>query len=89
MNRLLISYDLIAPGKDYEKLYEYLKGFPYWAKPLESLWVVKTSKEYDIVRDEIKDFIDANDKLIVVDITGDAMAWYGLSSEVSQWLLNN
>lgn len=89
-NKLLVSYDLLAPGKDYEALYKYFKQSPGgWAKPLESLWIIKVSKNHETVRDELRRLIDSNDKLIVIDITGDAMAWYGLSTEVSQWLRDN
>ncbi len=89
MNKILISYDLHKPVKDYEELYRYLKGFGTRAKPLESLWMVKTSKSHIAIRDEIVAHIDKDDSIIVIDVSGDAMAWRGLGDKVSEWLKNN
>ncbi|HLB32197.1 MAG TPA: CRISPR-associated protein Cas2 [Patescibacteria group bacterium] len=89
MNKLLISYDLLKPNKDYQKLYDYLKSFSKWAKPLESLWIVLTDKAYDKVCDELKQHVDDNDKLFVVDVIDDSMAWSNLPEKVSQWLKDN
>jgi len=87
MNRLLISYDLRAPGRNYEALIDYITNFPKWAKPLESVWVAKTNKSYDTVRDEMINLVDSNDKLLVVDITGCAAKWYNIPPE--NWIKNN
>ena len=89
MKKILISYDLLKPNKDYQKLHDYIKSFEKWAKPLESLWVVMTGKAYDKVRDELKQHVDENDKLLVVDITGDSAAWFNLPEKVTRWLRDN
>lgn len=87
MNRLLISYDLIAPGRYYEPLFDYIKSFPKFAKPLESLWLIKTSKNYETVRDKLIRLIDSNDKILVIDITGDAASWHNIPK--SSWIRNS
>ena len=88
MNRLLISYDLIAPGRNYDDIYDYLTNFSEYARPLESLWVVKTNKEYSEVRNEIvNNYLDQNDKLLVVDITGCAASWFNIPAK--DWIKNN
>lgn len=90
MNTLLVSYDLKAPGKDYEKLWNHLKSYPDWAKPLESLWLIKTSKTPKQVKELIRDnYIDNNDKLFVVDVTGKSASWYNLPEKISQWIKEN
>jgi hypothetical protein len=90
MNILLISYDLGVPetSQDYEAVIDYIKSHN-WAKPLKSLWLIKTNKTTSTVRDELKSITDANDKIFVVNITGDAWATARISSDVTQWMKNN
>jgi hypothetical protein len=89
MNIILISYDLMAPGKDYGKLHEHLKSYPTWAKPLESLWLIKTSYNPTQIRNRVAQYVDQNDHLFVIDVTGAAAAWKNLSTEISEWIKNN
>jgi hypothetical protein len=89
MNVIMIDYDLVIPGQKYDKIIGYIKGHNAWANPLKSTWLVKTSKSAAQVCDDLLAIIDANDKLLVTDVTGDPMAWYGLSDEVSDWITNN
>lgn len=90
MNTLLVSYDLRAPQKDYGKLWDHLKSYPNWARPLESVWLIKTASSAEAVRDVVRDhYIDSNDKLFVVDVTGQAAAWRNLGAELDQWIKNN
>lgn len=88
MNRLLISYDLVSPGRNYDDLYDCLTNFPKWARPLESLWVVKTKKDCGQVKKEIVDnYLDQNDKLLVVNITGSASYWFNIPTK--DWIKND
>ena len=43
MNTYLISYDLIRPHKDYPNLITHLKSYSSWARPLESVWLIKSA----------------------------------------------
>lgn len=91
MNTFLISYDLRFPEaySDYKILIEYIKTYSYWAKPLQSVWFIKTTKNVAQVRDEIKLKVDHNDKVLVIDVTGKTWASYNLSKEVADWMKNN
>ncbi|MBP8591051.1 hypothetical protein KBI33_01105 [Candidatus Shapirobacteria bacterium] len=91
MNTFLITYDLGLPEtyEDYKLLSQYLKSYPYWAKPLQSVWLVKTTKTVSEVRDEIKSKIDANDKVLVIDVTRTGWATFNVSKEVTDWMKNN
>ena len=88
MNIYLISYDLMTPGKDYSRLHAHLKSYNGWAKPLESVWLIKSSLEISELRDQIHAFMDYNDKVLVIDITGKAAAWLNLPKDVSDWIKN-
>lgn len=88
MKSYLITYDLMKPGQNYEKLFEAIKAIGSWCHPLESNWIIKTDSTAEQVRNRITPHIDKNDKLFVAQLTGEA-AWIGLSDEVSKWLKDN
>lgn len=88
-NTYLVSYDLIKPNKDYTSLIAYLKTYSSWAKPLESVWLLKSSLDASGVRDAIRKHTDSNDKIFVVKVTSETAAWINLSPEVSEWIKNS
>ena len=89
MSLLLISYDLRAPGRNYDDVYKQLKSYDNWWKNLESVWIVVTSKSPSQVRDDLKVLVDSNDKILVVDISDQSSAWRGFSDSGSKWLHNH
>lgn len=88
MSTFLVTYDLIAPTKDYSQLYKALKSYNNWAKITESCWCVISSNNSSQIRDFLQNYIDSNDKLFVCKLQGEA-AWCNLSTDVSKWLQNN
>ena len=42
-----------------------------------------------MLRDVLKSYLDKNDELLVVNITGDPAAWTGFSDQGSKWLEEN
>lgn len=68
----LISYDLNEPNKDYKALYEEIKTAPGWAHIMESVWLISTSKTIEHWSDKLREVMDDNDQVFVVDITGQA-----------------
>lgn len=87
MATLLVTYDLRAPGRNYDDLHELLKSTGTWAHPLESVWFVVTDLTPAQARDAVLEKVDANDKVFVVDVSGDSAAWRGLEQSSSDWLL--
>ena len=85
----LVAYDLSKPGQNYVGLIEYLKSFSSWAHIEQSVWAVVTNMSDADVRDKVATYLDNNDKLIVINITGDTAAWRGLPNDVSDWLKAN
>lgn len=88
MSALLISYDLGVPesSEDYKRVIDHIKSHSTWAKPLYSVWIVKTDKTCATMRNELKALVDSNDKVLVVDVTGDGWGSYNLSKEVTDWM---
>ena len=89
MKTHLISYDLKVPGKDYSHLHSFLKSGGSWAKPLESVWLVKSSLSAEEYRNAVNLHVDKNDKILVIDVTSDASAWFNLETAVSDWIQTN
>lgn len=80
-----ITYDLRNPGRDYSKLTEAIRSLGDWAHPLESVWVVQTHSSSAQIRDHLRQYMDANDGLLVARLSGEA-AWMGLNADVGKWL---
>lgn len=89
MNTLLVSYDLIAPGRNYEPLRGFLESHLNWAKPVQSLYLIKANKTAELLRNDLNAYLDVNDKIIVIDVTKDTAAWKGLSTELTNWIKAN
>lgn len=90
-NTILVSYDLMAPGKDYDKLWDHLKSYPDYIKPLESVWLLKTALSAEEVRDKISLYTDSNDRLLVINVTKDEAAWRNLigGAAHTKWIKEN
>lgn len=89
MSTLLVGYDLKKPGQDYSPLIEKLKSFGTWWHHLDSTWLIKTDETPKEVRDVLKPLIDANDELLVIDVSGRTAAWTGLNQRGSDWIKDN
>jgi hypothetical protein len=76
MASYLISYDLDKPGQDYPRLIKELERLGA-IRILYSEWVLRTTSSAVVIRDWLQSFIDSNDMLLVVALTGEA-AWTGL-----------
>lgn len=74
MNRIyLISYDLDKPGQDYHALIKELERLGA-ERVLYSEWLFKSTSSAVQIRDYLQKFVDGNDMLLVVELTGVA-AW--------------
>lgn len=84
----LIAYDLNKgeTSAEYLRLIKEIKELGAWAKPLESTWFVVTTGTAAMVRDHLNKFIDINDELLVMDISGDDWGTYGVNADVTKWM---
>jgi hypothetical protein len=81
-----INYDL-RKQRDYQSLYQRIKGYGTWCRPLESCWIIATDHTAVQVRDDLQAALDNDDGILVTRLQGES-AWKGLSDEVAQWLKN-
>lgn len=82
----MISYDLNRPEADYPGLIRAIKKQGAWWHHLDSFWLVNSDLSPSDMRDVLKPFLDSNDELLVIDVTGRARAWRGFSDSGSKWL---
>lgn len=80
----LISYDLRKAGRNYKSLQEAIKAYGTWAHINESLWAVVTTKKATEVRADLVQFLDSDDRLIVVK-SGVEAAWRNVICK-NEWL---
>lgn len=79
--KFMLCYDIHRPGKGYHALYDELGKFKA-KKVLESQWVFRrTNTNAAGLRDHFKQFIDSNDRLLVVDLSNGN--WASFNSMVS------
>jgi hypothetical protein len=76
MKKYLISYDLDKPGQDYNRLIGELDRLGA-LRILYSEWILRSTSNAANIRDHLRAFIDGNDMLLVVALTGEA-AWTSL-----------
>jgi hypothetical protein len=83
----LIGYDLVGkPIEEYEDLFDAIKALGKTWHCLDSTWIVKHAGPAKAIRDALTPHIHANDRLLVVKLTGEG-AWRGFNKACSEWLL--
>jgi len=85
---LIVSYDLVDPGQNYERLIKLIKGYPSWARLGGSAYLVYTDATPVEVRDNLKQALDRNDKLYV-GVSLPPSAWKGMPEDVGKWIHEN
>jgi hypothetical protein len=84
---ILIAYDIHpAQGAAYDDLFQAIQSFGAWWHHLETVWIVRSEKTPKEIRDILKEYIGADDQLLVLDISGDRAGWVGVSEAGSKWL---
>jgi len=88
MKTFLIGYDLNKTGQDYTSLKDAIKKLGTWWHCLDSTWIIKSDSTAVNIRNYLQGFIDSNDELLVLNVTGAERAWTGFNTDCSNWLLN-
>lgn len=85
MKVLIITYDLIAPDKNYESLLKRIKSHGQWSRLGGSSYLIYTAKSPEEVRNYLMEVLDSNDQLFV-GVAPAPSAWYNLPPDVAQWI---
>jgi hypothetical protein len=86
-NVLLVTYDLRQPGRNYNGLYQALRTYAGpGSNTLESVWLINTNENTGQVRDKLKQYIDANDRLAVFAVSTQTWATYNVNATATTWL---
>jgi hypothetical protein len=56
---------------------------------LETVWIVRSDKTLEEIRDELKSHIGVEDQIFISDITGNKAGWAGINDAGSTWLREN
>ena len=75
MTSMIVVYDLRAPGRNYQGLYDELESFGIKSKITESAWFIKTNLTCAEVRNSLIAQLDKNDRIFVGKLSG-AAAWH-------------
>ncbi|MFK4530450.1 hypothetical protein ABIF90_008431 [Bradyrhizobium japonicum] len=87
---ILIAYDIHpATGPAYDNLVQAIQSMGAWWHHLETVWIVRSDKTPEEIRDVLKVYVGADDQLLVLDISGDRAGWVGVSDAGSRWLKDN
>ena len=94
MNSFVITYDIVNEAKARYRgkltaLTQIIEiTFPFRARPLDSVWIVRSAYSAMEVRDLLLRHLDGDDRLLVLQSARNA-AWSGMDSDMSHWLREN
>jgi len=81
-----VSYDLRAPGRNYQSLWDALRNAGA-VRALESLWLLDDPKNAAGVRDAMRSHVDENDRILVTQLLpGMNWASTNLMPGATEWL---
>jgi hypothetical protein len=87
---ILIAYDIHpAEGAAYDDLVQAIQSLGAWWHHLETVWIIRSEKTPEEIRDILKPYVGVDDQLLVLDVSGDRAGWVGISDAGSNWLRQN
>lgn len=85
MPHYCVSYDLRAPGRNYQPLYDAFAQARA-VRALQSLWLVTSTHTSSQLRDVLRGMMDANDGLLITEIANSNWAAYKILPSAAEWL---
>lgn len=82
-----INYDLKAPGRNYEPLYEAIKQSGPWCHYLESTWLVASVEDATQIWTRLAKQIDPNDLMLIIEVRNNVQGW--LPKDAWEWINQN
>lgn len=84
MTVYLVTYQLNAPGQEYDDLYEAIEVYDH-INPINTIYFISTDDGAVDVKNDLKQYMDSNDDLIVVEIK-QHWGMTGVSTEEGDWI---
>ena len=83
MSVYLVTYDLRQPERHYSRLFNALEKYDH-EKALKSVWLVSSNETAEQIRNDLAQYIDSNDQLLVIAVG----IWAGknLTTLTNAWL---
>lgn len=85
MPHYCVSYDLRAPRRNYQSLYDAFAQAKA-VRALQSLWLVTSTHTSSQLRDVLRGLMDADDGLLITEITNSNWATYKILPGAAEWL---
>ena len=90
LSTILIAYDIHPKQTSaYNDLAEAIRSLGAWWHHLETVWIVRSDKTPGEIRDKLAGYINADDQLLVVDITRSGAELAGVNEAGNSWLKVN
>lgn len=71
MYTYMITYDLTAQGKNYEKVIETIKSCSIaWYSAWKSSYLIKSNMDIRQIMDKITQYLDGTDTFFIVEVSG-------------------
>jgi hypothetical protein len=84
---ILIAYDIHSTtDAAYDDLVAAIHSLGAWWHHLETVWIVRSERTPDEIREQLQRYIGSDDQLLVLDVTGDRTGWTGINAVGSEWL---
>ena len=82
-----MALEVSSPNdKAYDDLAVAIHSLGAWWHHLETVWIVRSDRTPDEIREQLQRYIGSDDQLLVVDVTGDRVGWTGINTVGSEWL---
>lgn len=82
----IVSYDLIKK-KDYVRMEKGILSVSFQAKKvLFSVWVIESNRTATNLVAALMQHADADDKILVSEISRDGISWINIDKDESKWL---
>lgn len=76
MAAYMITYDLNSEGQNYEKVIQSIKdSADAWCSYWKSSYLIKSNLTVQQVSDNITQYLDGNDRLIVIEVKDNYQGW--------------
>jgi len=85
-SNLFISFSLEQPKQTRDEVIDAIHELGDWAKVDDCVWYVHSSFTANQACARLWAIMNANDKLVVIDVTNNDIAWQGVYSDVGQFM---